>query len=196
MKKCAKFHGKKSNNLWNRYIYACISNCQCIGEKCTKFHREIPTTIKVISIWNTHKVQWNFIQSLFLTFKTNRSIIIGKWLWSGRIQIRTFKSLNIYKMGGVVKDEMTEWSSATILSIQYKLVFFMMRKNSSWLISPSPSLSASSIISCRNTEEKNTLNLITASFSNLYYFFLQKLDTNYLKTATFWLNWVHPFSQK
>ena len=32
---------------------------------------------------------------------------------------------------------------------QNKVVFFMMRKNSSSLTSPSPSLSASSIISCR-----------------------------------------------
>ena len=179
-----KISWKNSNNSWNRYI-CMYKNCQCIGEKCTKFHKEIPATIKVISIWNTHKVQWNFIQSFYLTFKTNCSVITGKWPWSGRIQISTFKSLSIYKMGGVVKDEMSEWSSATILSIQYKLVFFMMRKNSSWLISPSPSLSASSIISCKNTEEKNILNLITTSFSNLY-FFLQKLYTNYLKIATFW----------
>ena len=36
------------------------------------------------------------------------------------------------------------------LLTQYKLVFFIIRRNSSWFISPSPSLSASSIISCQN----------------------------------------------
>lgn len=37
---------------------------------------------------------------------------------------------------------------------QYKLVFFMIRRNSASLISPSPSLSASSIISWRRKKKK------------------------------------------
>ena len=40
---------------------------------------------------------------------------------------------------------------AASLSAQKRLVFFMMRINSSSFTSPSPSLSASSIISCRHS---------------------------------------------
>lgn len=44
------------------------------------------------------------------------------------------------------------WHRASFL--QYRQVFFMMRRNSCWLTSPSPSLSASSIISFTGVQRK------------------------------------------
>lgn len=64
---------------------------------------------------------------------------------------------------------------------QYRLVFFMILRNSSWLISPSPSLSASSIISWSSSSVKFSPSSLATLFRFLKLILPVSSSSNSLK---------------